>query len=139
MGFVKKWWCLNLRLDNRVVPTYSTCHNNKGSQEAQCLKITEKVSFNIASEASYLYILSGQLIKNARNGQLGEFSTNWSLRSNSVTRKVTFDRTKIGGQCWNSNATILSNFLTMWDCLELDYSTVSLQRLMAFHDQWLWP
>ena len=33
-----------------------------------CLKITEKVSFNIASEASYVYILSGQkLIKNAKN------------------------------------------------------------------------
>ena len=27
---------------------------------AQCLKITEKVSFNNASEASYVYILSGQ-------------------------------------------------------------------------------
>ena len=27
---------------------------------ARCLKITEKVSFNIASEASYAYILSGQ-------------------------------------------------------------------------------
>ena len=37
----------------------------------RCLKITEKVSFNIASEASYLYILSGQkLIKNAKIGQL---------------------------------------------------------------------
>ena len=37
--------------------------------KAQCLKITEKVSFNIASEASYVYILSGQkLIKNAQNG-----------------------------------------------------------------------
>ena len=34
-----------------------------------CLKITEKVSFNTASEASYVYILSGQkLIKNAKNG-----------------------------------------------------------------------
>ena len=33
-----------------------------------CLKITEKVSFNIASEESYVYILSGQkLIKNAQN------------------------------------------------------------------------
>ena len=33
----------------------------------QCLKITEKVSFNIASEARYVYILSGQkLIKNAK-------------------------------------------------------------------------
>ena len=26
--------------------------------DARCLKITEKVSFNIASEASYVYILS---------------------------------------------------------------------------------
>ena len=34
----------------------------------RCLKITEKVSFNIVSEASYVYILSGQkLIKNAKN------------------------------------------------------------------------
>ena len=33
------------------------------------MKITEKVSFNIASEASYFYILSGQkFIKNAKNG-----------------------------------------------------------------------
>ena len=38
------------------------------------LKITEKVSFNIASEASYVYILSGQkLIKNAKNVHFGEF------------------------------------------------------------------
>ena len=37
------------------------------SLESRCLKITEKVSFNIESEASYVYILSGQkLIKNAK-------------------------------------------------------------------------
>ena len=41
---------------------------------ARCLKNSEKVSFNPASEASYFYILSGQkLIKNAKNGQFGEF------------------------------------------------------------------
>ena len=44
--------------------------------EAQCLKFREKVSFNIASEASYVYISS----KN------GRFLENCSLRSNSVTR-----------------------------------------------------
>ena len=38
-------------------------------QRPQCLKITEKVSFNIASEASYVYILS----KFIKNGQFGEF------------------------------------------------------------------
>ena len=36
---------------------------------AQCLKITEKVAFNIASEASYVYIF----IENAKNGQFGKF------------------------------------------------------------------
>ena len=40
------------------------------SLESRCLKITEKVSFNIESEASYVYILSGQkLIKNAKKCQ----------------------------------------------------------------------
>ena len=44
-------------------------------QNAWCLKITEKVTFNIASEASYVYILSGQkLIRNDKNGPFfGEF------------------------------------------------------------------
>ena len=43
----------------------------------------------------------------------GEFLKTWSLRSNSVTRPVTFNKTKIGGKCHNSNATFLSNFQTM--------------------------
>ena len=39
------------------------------STTPRCLKITEKVSFNIASEASYVYILNRQkLIKNAKIG-----------------------------------------------------------------------
>ena len=37
---------------------------------SQCLKILKKVSFNIASEAGYVYILRGQkFIRNAKNGQ----------------------------------------------------------------------
>ena len=40
----------------------------------RCLKITEKVSFNIASEASYVYILSGQkFLRNATNGSFWRF------------------------------------------------------------------
>ena len=61
---------------------------------AQCLKITEKVSSNIASEASYVYILSGQKsIKKAKH--FGEFLKTWSLRSNSATRQASFNRTKL--------------------------------------------
>ena len=49
-----------------VVGTYM--YNKK--RKTQCLKITVKVSFNNASEASYVYILSGQkFIKNEKNGQ----------------------------------------------------------------------
>ena len=43
-------------------------------------KITEKVSFNIASEASYIYILSGQkFIKKAKNGQFRRVFENLKL------------------------------------------------------------
>ena len=42
-------------------------------QVTRCLKIIEKVSFNIASEASFIYILGEQkFIKNAKNGQFGK-------------------------------------------------------------------
>ena len=43
--------------------------NLVSSTYARCLKVTEKVSFNFASEASYVYILIGQkLIRNAKSG-----------------------------------------------------------------------
>ena len=42
-----------------IMPLDLVC-NYQTPSSAQCLKITEKVSFNIASEASYVYILSGQ-------------------------------------------------------------------------------
>ena len=49
---------------------------------SQCLKIPGKVSFNMASEASYVYILSRQMfIKNAKNRQYGKILKTCSLRS----------------------------------------------------------
>ena len=42
--------------------------------------VSMSVSFNIASAASYIYNLSGQkLIKDAKNGQFGEFFENLKL------------------------------------------------------------
>ena len=44
------------------------------------MKITEKVSFNIKSAASYVYILSGQkFIKSVKNGQFGDIFENLKL------------------------------------------------------------
>ena len=53
---------------------------NLNVHAARCLKITEKVSFKIASEASYVYILSGQkFIKNAENGPFWRVFDNLKL------------------------------------------------------------
>ena len=50
---------------------------------AQCLKITQKVAFDIASEASYVYILNRKkFIKNAKNGQFGMF---WQTEATILT------------------------------------------------------
>ena len=69
----------------------------------RCLKITEKVSFNIASEASYVYILSGQkIIKNAKNGQFWRVFENLKL---AVKQCYQTCQIKIGQKCQNSNAT----------------------------------
>ena len=66
----------------------------------------EFVTFNIASEASYVYIWSGQkLLKMPKRVHFGEFLKTWSLRSNSVTRQVNSNWIKIDGKCQNSNAT----------------------------------
>ena len=47
---------------------------------SHCLKIAEKVSFNIVSEANYVYILSGRkLIKNAKNGPFWRVFENLNL------------------------------------------------------------
>ena len=67
------------------------------------MKITEKVSFNIASEASYAYILSGQkLIKNAKNGQF------WRVfdKPEACGQTVLPDRSILIGQKMVENAKI---------------------------------
>ena len=58
---------------------YSVFHYVRGSSP-RCLKIAEKVSFNIASEASYVCILRGRkLIKNAKNGPFWRVFENLKL------------------------------------------------------------
>ena len=57
-------------------------------KDPQCLKIAQKVALNIASEASYVYISSGQkLIKNAKNDQFSDF-----LKTKACCQTVLPDR-----------------------------------------------
>ena len=75
----------------------------------QCLKITEKVSFDIASEASYAYILNGQkFIKNAKNCPFWRFFS----KPEACGQTVLPDKSALIGQklventkTQNSNAT----------------------------------
>ena len=55
-------------------------------------RITEKVSLSLHYEWTKDMV------------HFGEFLNTWSLWSNSVTRQVSFKRTKIGEKCRNSNA-----------------------------------
>ena len=72
----------------------------RAAQHTQCLKVTEKVAFNIASEASYVYILSRQkFMKNAPKWSI--LASFWKPETCCVTRQVNFNRTKIGGMCQN--------------------------------------
>ena len=74
-------------------------------------KVTEKVSFNIASEASYVYILSGQnLIKNAKNPQFGDF-----LKRKACGQTVLPDKSVSIGQKLVENAKIQK---FKWDILD---------------------
>ena len=79
-----------------------TCYPCKRNPHlnSQCLKITEKVSFNIA----FTFWVDKSWLKMPKMVHFGEFFKTWSLRSNSVTRQVSFNRTKSGEKCQNSNA-----------------------------------
>ena len=80
----------------------------------RCLKITEKVAFNIASEASYVYISCQKLIKKAKKKvHFGEFFKTSRLSISASFLKpqdcgqnllpdrslLSFNRTKIVGKC----------------------------------------
>ena len=67
---------------------------------SQCLKIAGKVSFKIASEANYIW-MDKSLLKRPKIGNFDEFLKIRCLLSNSVTRQVIFNWTKIGRKCQN--------------------------------------
>ena len=66
-----------------------------------------------AKRATYTFRVDKSSLKMPKMVHFGEFLKTWRLWSNSVTRHVTFNRTKIGGKCQNTktwNATFLVIF-----------------------------
>ena len=73
-------WFWNIGLAASTKWNFIIKAEKNSAKDPRCLKITEKVSFNIASEASYVYIVSGQkLIKNAKNGPFWRVFENLKL------------------------------------------------------------
>ena len=67
-----------------------------------------------AKRATLTFWVDKRWLKMPKKVHFGEFLIALSWRSNSVTRQVSFNRTKIGGKCQNSNATFwVCNFQTM--------------------------
>ena len=64
------------------------------------------------SEATCTFWVDKSCLKMPKMVHFGEFLKIWRLRSNSVTRQVSFNRTKIDGKCQNSNGTFWVHFST---------------------------
>ena len=81
---------VSYRTDRRTRQLELRLRSSIIAQFPHCLKITENVAFNIASEASYFYILSRQkFIKNAKNGAFWRFFENatfWVIFKHCVQR-----------------------------------------------------
>ena len=65
----------------------------------------QKKSHSTASYVFTFWVDKCQL-KMPKMVHFGKFLKTWSLRSNSFTRQVSFNMTKIGGKCQNSNVTL---------------------------------
>ena len=86
----------------------------------RCLKITEKVSFNNASEASYVCILSGQKFIKFKYDILSDFQT---MSDVQCVPKCFFD----SKACWNT-LYVYDNLLIAISC-----SKVHMQEKIRWH------
>ena len=57
-----------------------------------------------AKQATFTIWVDKSLSKMPNLVNFGDFLKSWILRSKSVTRQVTLNRTNVGGKCQNSNA-----------------------------------
>ena len=88
----------------------------KKRKKSQCLKLSQKVAFNIASEASYIYNLSRQkFLNNAKNAPFWRVFENFKLGV-----KVLPDMSLLIGQKMMENAKIE---ISKWDIFA-DFQTI---------------
>ena len=78
-------------------------HNQLRRRQVHSVWKSQKKSHSIlrAKWATFTFWVDKSSLKMPKMVNFGEFLKTWSLRSNSVTRQVSFYRTKIGGKCQN--------------------------------------
>ena len=103
-----------------------------------------------AKRATFTFWVDKSWLKMPKMVHFDEFLKTWSLRSNSVTRQVSFNRTKIGGKCqnWkNANATFwvifkqcvlqaLMRLLFCWLFAVFNGKSFDLYLLCSLSDLW---
>ena len=88
-NFQKLWWKNDRTTSSLSSLTHIVFENHR-----------KKVAFHIASEASYVYILSGEkFIKMPKKGPFWRIFENLKKWLNSVTRHVCLNKTKIDTNC----------------------------------------
>ena len=68
--------------------------------------------------------------------QFGQFLKSWSLWSNSVTRQVSLNRTKIGGKYPNSNGTFWVIFKQLCDIWKFSHPLLVMWILLSLQNVW---
>ena len=85
----------------------------KLNSRARCLKITDKVSINIASKVNSVYIFSVKSHWKCQKWTIWRVFGNRSLWSNSVTRLLIEQKLAENAKIQKFKCDIMSNFLTM--------------------------
>ena len=85
-----------------VLHIYTVFENHRKSLIQQCERSELRLHFEWTK------------LKLPKMVHFGEFLKIWSLQSNSVTRQVSFNRTKIGGKCQNK----INSNVTFWGIFE---------------------
>ena len=97
---------------------------------SRCLKNIEKVSFNIASERSYVYILSGQkFIKNAQKNQFWQVFENLKLEVKQCYQIGQF----LEDKNWRKLSIFEDSNVTFWMIFKQFVFSVKLQLVIFGH------
>ena len=120
---LRRWWTLGqLSLERDLhVGTQFESHRKKSPSTLR------------AKRAPFTFWVDKRLSKMPKIVNFGEFLKTWSLRSKSVTRQVSFNRTKIGGKCQNSKLQNATFWVIFKQCVFLGIAFIASPLRLSDH------